>query len=202
VASDIDPSFLKRLREHARRLPNVTVRRCDITQPIPGRYDLVTLFFVIHRLDHWKRAIRRIEQLVAPGGSFFISEFAGPSGMIYLANEKGGRARDPVSRLLRRYFQLVGDPFDPDLKSSYIRPVLRYLSLRPAGHRDFFWKQPVTVGEMHHKIDREVYAPFFSTHPHRSVIEQLRREFEPEWNRRVTYVETIRVYRFTRMATR
>ncbi len=198
MASDVDPSFVERLRGYARSLPNVEVRRIDITQPIEGIYDAVVMFFVIHRLDHWKRVVRRIERLVAPGGSLFLSQFAGPSGIIYLANEQGGRARDPISRLIRRYFELVKEKFTPDLKSSYITPVLKYLKLTPMGHRDFLWPQPVTVGEMHHKIDREVYAPFFSTHPHRKVIEQLGREFQPEWNRRVRLVERIRVYRLMR----
>jgi SAM-dependent methyltransferase len=200
VASDVDPGFLKRLRHHAGPFANVEVRRIDIREPIEGEFDLVVMFFVIHRLDRWRRAMRRIERRVAPGGSLFLSEFAGPSGIIYLANERGGGGTDPVSRMVRRYFELVTESYRPELKSTDIGPVRRSLRLRPAGHRDFLWLQPLTVAEVHHKIEREVYAPFFSTHPGPGVIERLGEEFQPEWNRRVRLVERIRVYRFTRDA--
>lgn len=196
MASDVDASLLRRLRQHVRDLPNVRVRRIDISKKISGLYDLVTLFFVIHRLKHWKHAIDRLQGLVAPGGFFYLSEFAGPSGVIRLANERGGHGRDPVSRLIRRYFELVNESFRPELKSTNIRPVLDRMRLEPAGHRDFHWRQPITVAEMHHKIEREVYAPFFSTHPNRAVLERLRQEFKTEWRARAVLVETIRIYRF------
>lgn len=158
------------------------------------------MLFVIHRVERWRQVLGPLARLVAKGGSLYVSEFAGPSGIIYLANEKGGRGRDPISRMVRRYFELVKEPFNPLLKSTNIRPVLRALRerLAPAGHRDFHWPQPLTVEDVHHKIEREVFAPFFSTHPTPFVLGQLKGEFKAEWKTRVKLVETIRIYRFTR----
>jgi SAM-dependent methyltransferase len=202
VASDVDPELLATLREHAARFDNLRVKRLDITRDLRGlgAFDMVVMFFVIHRLERWRPVLSPLVRLVGKGGSLYVSEFVGPSGIIYLANELGGRGRDPVSRMIRRYFELVDEPFHPKLKSTSIGPVLRALRHRLtfAGYRDFAWPQRFSVGGVHHKIEREVFAPFFSTHPTPSVLEQLKREFRSEWNRRVELVETIRVYRFTR----
>ena len=102
-------------------------RRIDIRKDLAnlGTFDLVTLFFVIHRLNDWRPVVTHLAALMAPGGSLYLSEFVGPSGVIYLSNEGGGRFRDPVSRLIRRYFELLPERFAPPLKSTSIRPVRR-----------------------------------------------------------------------------
>jgi SAM-dependent methyltransferase len=204
LAGDIDEAYLRRLKEHLRRerLSNVEVRRIDITEDLSplGGFDLVTLFFVIHRLDAWKGVIRRVAGLVGPGGRLCTSEFAGPGGAIYLSNEGGGGVRNAIGRVIRRYFELYPGRFEPELKSTSIGPVLRELGrlLRPAGHRDVPWRQSLTVGEMIEKIERRAYAPFWGSGRAPLALEQLRREFEWERSRRSTLVEKIRLYRFLR----
>jgi ubiquinone/menaquinone biosynthesis C-methylase UbiE len=204
VGSDLEPAYLDRLAEHARRegLQNVTVRRLDVRKDLAdlGTFDLVTLFFVIHRLSDWQSVVAPLVGLVGPRGSLYVSEFAGPSGVIHLSNEKGGGLSDPVSRMIRRYFQLLPESFDPPLKSTSIGPVREALAqhLGPSGFRDFDWTQRMSVGEMYTKIESEAYAPYFGTHPSPDVLDRLRREFEADWHRTVELTETVRIYRFVR----
>ena len=205
LAGDLEPAFVDRLRARAKEegLGNLDGRILDVTQDLSalGEFDLVTLLFVIHRLKDWKPTLDRLVRLVAPGGSFFISEFAGPGGIIYLSNEGGGRAADPVSRMIRRYFELLPERFAPALKSTDITPVLSRLAevLTPLGHREFEWEQSVTPAEMHSRIEERAYAPFFSTRPSALLLEQLRNEFASEWTERVRQTEIVRIRRFGRL---
>jgi 2-polyprenyl-3-methyl-5-hydroxy-6-metoxy-1,4-benzoquinol methylase len=204
LAGDIDDSCLRRLRGHVRReqLSSVQVRRLDVTKDLSslGTFDLVTLFFVIHRLTSWKSVIHRLANVVDAGGSLYTSEFMGPGGVIYLANEAGGNARNPVARVIRRYFELHPKRFEPELKSNSIGPVLGELGrlLQPAGHRDAVWRQTLTVGDMVERIEKKAYAPFWESDRARPVLDQLRNEFDGERSRKVTLVERIRIYRFVR----
>jgi len=204
VGSDVEQAYVDRLAEHARRegLQNVVVRRLDVRKDLADLeiFDLVTLFFVIHRLSDWQSVAASLVGLVGPRGSLCVSEFAGPSGVIYLSNEKGGGLSDPVSRMIRRYFELLPETFDPPLKSSRIGPVREALArhLSPTGFRDFDWTQTVTVGDMYAKIESKAYAPYFGTHPSPHVLDLLRREFEADWSTTVELTETVRIYRFLR----
>ena len=204
LAGDIDPSFLSRLEERVRAegLARVSPRRVDILQDLPtlGSHDLVALFFVIHRIAEWRQVASELPRPIAPGGVFFTSEFVGPEGAIYLSNENGGSGQDPVSRLIRRYFELAGERFDPPLKSTRIGPFLEALPPRlvPDGWRDFSWPQSLTVEEMYRKIEAGAYAPYFRARAPR-VLERLRSEFSGEWSERLDMTETIRVYRFRRV---
>lgn len=204
LAGDVEPSFLARLHDRAlaEGLRNVEAQRIDITEDLSplGRFDLVTLLFVIHRLKNWESVVDRLSVLVAPGGSFFISEFSGPSGIIYLSNENGGSASDPVSRLIQRYFAFLPDRFAPPLKSTSIGPVRSRLGtlLDFQEHRDFTWKQSITTAEMLRRIEERAYAPFFSTHPSPDLLSRLRAEFAGQSEQRVELHETIRVFRFAR----
>lgn len=202
LASDIEPAYLARLQElaEAEGLDNVEPRRMDIRTDLAnlGTFDVVTLLFVIHRIHDWRPVVPRLAALVAPGGSLYLSEFVGPSGVIYLSNEGGGQFRDPVSRLIRRYFELLPERFAPSLKSTSIRPVREALaeSLTYLGYWDCFWSQRLTVGDMFQKIETRAFAPYFSTHPADQLLDQLKSEFESDWLRGVSLRETIRIYRF------
>jgi SAM-dependent methyltransferase len=202
VAGDLESAFIERLRDKSASegLTNIEVRRLDVTEDLTllGRFDLVSLLFVIHRLKPWEPVIDRLCDLVGPGGSFFISEFVGPEGIIYLSNEGGGKGRDPVSRLIRRYFELLPEGFAPTLKSTSIQPVLDRLGkiLGPMGHQDFVWKQMLSPREMLTRIEKRAYAPYFSTRPTASLLQQLGSEFARELDTPVTMNETIRIYRF------
>lgn len=204
LAGDIDPAFLERLRARAASegLLNLEVRSLDITKDLSplGQFDLVSLLFVIHRLKAWEEVVDRLCDLVAPRGSFFISEFVGPEGVIYLSNENGGAGVDPVSRLLRRYFQLLPERFAPTLRSTSIAPVLRRIGerLRPVGHQDFEWKQLLTPKEMLRRIAGRAYAPYFSIEPPAYLLHRLSEEFVGEADCPVSFNETIRIYRFER----
>ncbi|HYE97792.1 MAG TPA: class I SAM-dependent methyltransferase [Planctomycetota bacterium] len=198
LASDVDPDLLRALRERVRFLPNVEVRKIDVLQDLRdvAPADLVGIFFVVHRLPRWEDVVAPLAAAVAPGGRLFTSEFAGPSGLIHLANEEGGTGSDPVSRLLRRYHALRREPFAPRLRTSRMRPFLDALGrrLRPEGFRDFYWPRTLSVGEVLELIADAAYAPFHG----RADLERLRAEFEAERDERVELIETIRVHGFAR----
>lgn len=204
VAGDVDEEYLARLREHAaaEKLDNIEARRIDIRTDLAnlGTFDLVAILFVIHRLSDWRPVVPQLRALLKSGASLFVSEFAGPSGVISLSNAGGDRSGDPVSRLIARYFELLPERFAPELKSTSIRPVRDALAtaLTPAGHRDFDWPQRLTVGEMYHKIESKAYAPYVHTHPSARLLSRLEDEFRSEWDEEVALTETIRIYRFRR----
>jgi SAM-dependent methyltransferase len=204
LAGDIEPTFLERLRDRvaSEGLANIETRKLDISEDLTslGKFDLVSLLFVIHRLKAWEEVVDRLCGLVAPGGSFFISEFVGPEGVIYLSNENGGTGADPVSHLIRRYFELLPDRFSPPLRSTSIGPVLKRIEKRlsPAGYMDFAWKQQITPSEMLRRITNRAYAPYFSIQPPREVLERLAEEFAGESGCPVSLKEIIRIYRFER----
>jgi predicted O-methyltransferase YrrM len=204
VAGDIVPACLDRLRERAARegLRNVEVRVLDVRRDLEGQgtFDLVTLFFVIHRIAEWRAVAAPLAGCVAEGGSLFVTEFAGPGGILYLSNERGGTGQDPVSRLIRRYFELLPEPFAPPLKSTWIGPFRELLArfLRSAETRDVVWPQRLTVGDMYARIAARAYAPYFGTRASPALLERLRTEFAPEWEREVAFQEKIRLYRFVR----
>jgi SAM-dependent methyltransferase len=204
VAGDLEPAFLERLQERviSEGLSTVEARQIDLTGDLSGlgTFDAVALLFVIHRIAAWEEALDRVCRLVAPGGSFTISEFVGPEGIIYRSNERGGAGEDPVSRMIRRYFELVSAPFAPALKSTSIGPALERLAgrLRPDGHRDFGWPQTIMPAEMFRRIRDRAYAPYFGTTPAAGALDRLREEFSGEWCTAVRQTEVIRLYRFTR----
>jgi len=203
LASDVDPDFLRALSARARGMANLEVRRIDIASDLGALdpVDLTAIFFVVHRLPAWESVVPGLLRLVAPGGRLFTSEFAGPGGLIHLSNENGGQAGDPISRLIRRYFELRGERFAPPLKSSNMGPFLAALArgLAPAGHRDFAWPQSLTVAEMWRKMESGAYAPYFSVRPPQALFDRLREEFSREWSDRVDLVETIRLHEFRRV---
>jgi hypothetical protein len=94
----------------------------------------------------------------------------------------------------------VPESLAPELKSTFVRPVLDALAekLRPEGHRDFTWPQELTVREVYRKIEVRAYAPYFGTRVTPEILSRLRSEFHAEWTRGVTFTETIRLYRFVR----
>lgn len=204
VGSDVVEAYLDRLRAQAQRegLSNLQARAIDVRMDLPeqGSFDLVSLFFVIHRLDDWRSVVPSLAKIVGHGGSLYVSEFVGPSGIIYLSNEAGGAGQDPVSRMIRRHFELLQEPFAPALRSTSISPVRERLAefLRPAGSRDFVWPQRLSVGDMYRKIASRAYAPYFSTQATEELLARLRHEFGSEWSHEVAFQETIRVYRFVR----
>ena len=78
VGSDVEPAYLNRLAEHARRedLQNIEVRPLDVRKDLAdlGTFDLVTLFFVVHRLSDWQDVVAPLVRLVGPRGSLYVSE--------------------------------------------------------------------------------------------------------------------------------
>ncbi len=47
----------------------------DVTAGIPGRYDLITTFDVVHDMPHPRPAMREIKAALNPGGTYFVLEF-------------------------------------------------------------------------------------------------------------------------------
>ena len=48
---------------------------CDVTEGIPGTYDLITSFDVVHDMPHPRPAMREIRKALKPGGTYFVLEF-------------------------------------------------------------------------------------------------------------------------------
>jgi SAM-dependent methyltransferase len=48
---------------------------CDVTKGIPGQYDLITTFDVVHDMPRPRPALKEIRQSLAPGGTYFVLEF-------------------------------------------------------------------------------------------------------------------------------
>ena len=47
----------------------------DVTQPIPGSYDLITSFDVVHDMPFPRPALKEIKSALNPGGTYFVLEF-------------------------------------------------------------------------------------------------------------------------------
>jgi SAM-dependent methyltransferase len=207
VAGDIEPRYLSRLRRYRAdlRLANLRVARLDITKDLShlGTFNLVCLFFVIHRVRNWRPAIRNVTALVAPGGTFCISQFRGRNGLIALSNSMGRGSSSFAAAVVRQYFALRRARFNPELKSSDIRPVLRELHRRfvLSGYRDLSWPQRVTMRAWITKIRRRAYAPFHDAPEDPELYSRLLQEFGPRWRRPEPHVERIRIYRFTPRGT-
>ena len=48
---------------------------CDVVNGVPGAFDLVTCFDVVHDLPRPRPALRTIRQALKPGGTYFVVEF-------------------------------------------------------------------------------------------------------------------------------
>ena len=48
---------------------------CDVAKDIPGTYDLITTFDVVHDMPHPRPALTAIHRALKPGGTYFVLEF-------------------------------------------------------------------------------------------------------------------------------
>ncbi len=48
---------------------------CDVTRGIPGTFDLITTFDVVHDMPHPRPALKEIRQALKPDGTYFMLEF-------------------------------------------------------------------------------------------------------------------------------
>ena len=48
---------------------------CDVAQGIPGRFDLITTFDVVHDMPHPRPAMKEIKKALKPDGTYFVLEF-------------------------------------------------------------------------------------------------------------------------------
>ncbi len=48
---------------------------CDVTQGIPGTFDLITTFDVVHDMPRPRPALAEIKRALNPGGTYFVLEF-------------------------------------------------------------------------------------------------------------------------------
>ncbi len=101
--------------------------------------------------------------------------------------------RGIVGRMLARYFGR--HRFAAKLKSTNIAPVRAKLSklLAPEKPRDFRWRYTLTLAEVFRRMRRRSYAPFFGGP---EDLDDLRKEFEADFDREVDFVEVIRVFPF------
>jgi SAM-dependent methyltransferase len=54
---------------------NLRFEVLDAADDVPGTYDLITCFDVVHDMPYPRPALRRIRRALAPGGRFFVMEF-------------------------------------------------------------------------------------------------------------------------------
>jgi 2-polyprenyl-3-methyl-5-hydroxy-6-metoxy-1,4-benzoquinol methylase len=47
---------------------------CDASRGLPGQYDLITTFDVVHDMPHPRPALKAIRQALKPGGTYFVLE--------------------------------------------------------------------------------------------------------------------------------
>src|SRR4029079_17707727 len=48
---------------------------CDVTKGIPGTYELLTPFDVVHDMPRPRPALKEMKRSLKPGGSYFVLEF-------------------------------------------------------------------------------------------------------------------------------
>jgi SAM-dependent methyltransferase len=48
---------------------------CDVTQGLPGTFDLITTFDVVHDMPHPRPALAEIRKALKPDGTYFVLEF-------------------------------------------------------------------------------------------------------------------------------
>jgi SAM-dependent methyltransferase len=48
---------------------------CDVTRGIPGQYDLITTFDVVHDMPRPRPAMKEIKRALKPDGTYFVLEF-------------------------------------------------------------------------------------------------------------------------------
>lgn len=48
---------------------------CDVTKGVPGTFDLITTFDVVHDMPHPRPAMKEIKQALKPDGTYFVLEF-------------------------------------------------------------------------------------------------------------------------------
>jgi 2-polyprenyl-3-methyl-5-hydroxy-6-metoxy-1,4-benzoquinol methylase len=78
VGFDVHPPAIEAARANAAAAglgDRIRFEVLDVGEGIPGRYDLITCFDVVHDMPHPRQALRAIRQALTPGGSFFVLEF-------------------------------------------------------------------------------------------------------------------------------
>jgi 2-polyprenyl-3-methyl-5-hydroxy-6-metoxy-1,4-benzoquinol methylase len=77
---DTSPRMIERARERAGELPNVDFRAASIFDEVLGAFDVVLALHVLHLLPDPAAAVRRIAELVPPGGLLISVTPAGELG--------------------------------------------------------------------------------------------------------------------------
>lgn len=102
VGVDADAGGIERARELA---PDLTYVHGDaLTADLGGPYDLVTCFMVLHHLD-LEAGLRRLKELVAPGGTLVVIGGARPSGPLDLWWALLGTIANHPARLVRGHWE-------------------------------------------------------------------------------------------------
>jgi 2-polyprenyl-3-methyl-5-hydroxy-6-metoxy-1,4-benzoquinol methylase len=78
VGFDVHAPAIQAARANAEELgleDRVRFEVLDVAKGIPGQYDLITCFDVVHDMPFPRQALPKIREALAPGGSFFVLEF-------------------------------------------------------------------------------------------------------------------------------
>ncbi len=78
IGFDFNAPAIKTARANANAAgigTNLRFEVLDASAGIPGSFDLITCFDVVHDMPHPRPALRQIRAALAPGGSFFVMEF-------------------------------------------------------------------------------------------------------------------------------
>lgn len=133
TAIDVDPASVASTRREVDGLTNVTVIAADVlTHPFePGSFDAVLSVATLHHLP-LEAGLRRLAELVAPGGVLGIVGLARTRGLWDLAFDGVGAVATRVHRRRRGYWEHSAAIVDP--RSSYTE-VLRMAALLLPGCR-------------------------------------------------------------------
>jgi SAM-dependent methyltransferase len=133
TAIDVDPASVASTRREVDGLTNVTVIAADVlTHPFePGSFDAVLSVATLHHLP-LEAGLRRLAELVAPGGVLGIVGLARTRGLWDLAFDGVGAVATRVHRRRRDYWEHSAAIVDP--RSSYTE-VLRMAALLLPGCR-------------------------------------------------------------------
>lgn len=123
-AGDVDPRMVARAERRSERRLTEAEREAlwlavaDAGAEMPdGAYDAVFSYQVLHHLEDWRGALRRLAAALRPGGR------------LYLAESLRGFLRHPVVRRLMRH------PEDDRFDAGELRAELADAGLRPLGER-------------------------------------------------------------------
>lgn len=134
---DIAPIQVANAKGKLDRFPNAQVRQADATDPGPGSYDAVLVFFLLHELPEARKrpAVDAALDRLAPGGRAIFIEYARPAPW------------HPLRPVMRLVFRLL----EPFAVTMWRKPVASFASAPGA----FRWRDRRIFGGLYQVVVAE-----------------------------------------------